>query len=300
MSENATTAEARTGLKRVLGPLLDVSSAMPYTRGSLLLHKLFSNSAIQRACFRRRELALRQITQQMGSDVDLRQCLINHLACNILMPWRARSLSMCSAETLEAIVTYSNLGGFDDHYRSNQGMVLVTGHFGAPRLVPLLLARKGYRLNFLSPLNYLAKMGAKNLENINVIQLPADDKYRIPQMMHALRLLGAGQTVGVAADGMQGAAGVDYAFCNGNRKFHSGFAELALRSGASIVPVFAAVEADGKILVRFESPLDPGSVELDTQQRVRHILDQYVEILQSRWRSDPGRILWRHLKLFLG
>jgi len=79
------------------------------------------------------------------------------------------------------------------------------------------------------------------------------------------------------------------------RRYHlkRGFAELAINSGAAVVPQYTKMRPDGHLLTTFMSPLIPGSGSRDAQ--IKNLLDQYAEFINTSWRLAPESLRWSRI-----
>lgn len=117
------------------------------------------------------------------------------------------------------------------------------------------------------------------------------------QVDHARTILQRGGVAQVAADGQYGqAAALDYNF-HGRRPFITGFAELALAADAQMVPVMYPQTKTGTIIRTLGSPLDAGDETMAHDQRVEHIISQYVALLSEMWPETPWLQMERYIAL---
>ena len=76
-----------------------------------------------------------------------------------------------------------------------------------------------------------------------------------------------------------------------------GFAELALRAHADVIPMTASLGAGGEVCIHLGQPLTPRGA--DHREQVESLVRQYVASLENHWREDPGSVAWGHLARFL-
>ena len=76
-----------------------------------------------------------------------------------------------------------------------------------------------------------------------------------------------------------------------------GFAELALNTGAKIIPHFRHCLQDGSIQLSFGQQLEPGSG--DRSKQVENLINGYASFIESTWAAHPEAMRWikirRHL-----
>lgn len=279
--------------------LRSIGSLVRYDVGSCAIECLGSQRWFRHCFYRRRSAQIKKYLAQIGSSKDVGNVIKRHFVTNALVLWRIKALSRLSPEKLDSWVTISNLDVMQQRYNEDKGVVLITSHIGACRTIPLVLARKGFCLNFISPLRFTEKAGVTGYENINIITLEKDERLWLLQMMKALKILKQGGLVGVAADGLQGAGGVSCAFMGRQRTFYTSFAKLALRSDASIIPVFSSIDDSGRIHIEFSQPLAVKRPETTEEKAIVDLIQQYVALLERHFYADPGSILSRHLQAYV-
>jgi lauroyl/myristoyl acyltransferase len=120
------------------------------------------------------------------------------------------------------------------------------------------------------------------------------------ELKAAADALRAGGLVQVMADGYEGARKTELAFGNRRRGFETTFIDLALAARAPILPVSAALSADGGIAIEVGAPLRDDPV-LERAARTRALLEAFAAFMAREWRAHPGDISWfqmaRHLNL---
>jgi hypothetical protein len=176
-------------------------------------------------------------------------------------------------------------------------LILLSSHFGGGSLVPPLLASWfGLEFTSLHAQDGFARIGVAPPKGFTALELRGSFLPRV--LLDCMRKLQRGETIHLAADGYIGKSAQDYAFCGKIRPFNLGFAEMAVASGAIVVPVFAPFLEDGRLEIEFLEPLPPGPDTLDRTQRVEWLVQAYVRLLEDRWATDPGNILAGHLRRY--
>lgn len=127
-------------------------------------------------------------------------------------------------------------------------------------------------------------------------------KYFSMQMNNAQQFLNSGKIVWIAPDGTQGANGhqdISVPFFGRNYRMKRGFAELALKTGATIIPVRRIVTPTGQVNTTFMPPLDTESQELGYEERLKSLVEQYAVFLEQIWQDDLDNIPMQRMKKFL-
>ena len=110
------------------------------------------------------------------------------------------------------------------------------------------------------------------------------------------RLLAQGKIIQFVSDGDFGREVGSHPVIVAGRQYSlpPGFAELALNTGAAIVPQFTSNQSDGRIHTTFLPPLapEPGNREF----QVESLLKQYADFLASSWKSAPESMSWKKIQ----
>lgn len=75
-------------------------------------------------------------------------------------------------------------------------------------------------------------------------------------------------------------------------QFRTGFAELALLAHAQIFFVASDLQAYNCFSFRLVGPFDMGSAAMRYEERVQHLMDQYIEQLRRQWAQNPWTLPW--------
>jgi lauroyl/myristoyl acyltransferase len=83
-----------------------------------------------------------------------------------------------------------------------------------------------------------------------------------------------------------------YAVIIAKRRYYlrPGFAELALNTGAAVVPMYNSMKSDGRIQMTLLPPFIIGNGDRDSQ--IADLLDQYAAFLNASWRAAPESLRW--------
>lgn len=108
-----------------------------------------------------------------------------------------------------------------------------------------------------------------------------------------IRALGAGSGVAILIDQDARNDGVFVPYFGRDASTTPTLALLALRTGAPVLPVFARVEPDGRIVVRAEPPFVAVPTE-DRNEDVRRLTARCTEVVERWVRRYPEQWLWMH------
>lgn len=275
-------------------------SRVPYGAGSRVLAWLWNLRLIQKVFFRRQLKQLEQILPLAHKPMDLHSTGARYLACSYGIYWRLIALSKCSEQEFRRWVRFSGTEKLPSLCEPGKGLIIVSSHFGLSRCVPLMLLRQGYDLHSIEAANVLEKIGAKGADRLKVIEVGGGTSFHLRQTYQARRVLMDSGMLHMVPDGLHGSSGIQVPFHGRMRHLATGFAELAVSTGAAVVPVIANMDVNGRIHVEFSTPLDTGSGNLDRRERIEGLIRQYACFLESRWSHDPGGVRMHHLEHYLG
>src|SRR5437870_11841779 len=155
----------------------------------------------------------------------------------------------------------------------------------------------GIEVVSLESVNRFDMFGVKRPDSVQVI--PLRNSFLARVVVQAEKALKRGKVVHLAADGPKGESGFILTFLGRQRHFAAGFAELAVKTGAVVVPVFAPFDEHGRVNIQILEALDGGSESMAHSERVELLVRQYARLLEQRWSQDPGNVHQRTRDKFL-
>ena len=176
-------------------------------------------------------------------------------------------------------------------YARGKGVIFVTGHFGFWELQALVHALR------VEPVSVIGRA----LDNPLLNRLLEDIRqrtgntviYRKGTLRRVMRTLQAGHGVAVLIDQhimSRDAIYVD--FFERPAATTSAIAALAIRTGASVVPVFALPLPSGRYRLIYEHAVEPPSDPGDAA--IREFTQRCTDVLEMYVRRDPQLWLWMH------
>jgi lauroyl/myristoyl acyltransferase len=193
-------------------------------------------------------------------------------------------------------LTIIGLEHLETAHRAGLGVQLISSHFGPARLIPTVLARLGWDLAHVSPINEQANLEPQLDGAIDHIQLKgAFDLHVLAQCRD--RLLKGG-IVHSTGDGMRGTSVSIHDFLRKSRPFAQSFAFLSLNTGAASLPVFIRSDENGRLTLEICAPLDHGDDASAQGARIEHMIGHYVQLLEHRWLTDFGNVPPHVLQLY--
>jgi amino acid adenylation domain-containing protein len=179
-------------------------------------------------------------------------------------------------------------------HRQGRGIILLTYHNTGSVLTSGILAH----------LTNLGRVPTISLERALTIaeQDEGEDDAEVGQVashwaaahsLQAQRILRAGGIVRISNDMNYGGAN-SISRTIGQRRFRlkPGFADLALTSGAAIVPAYSYIDHTGCVYLKALPALSMLATPASRTAQVHHLLDLYVDFLETAWRAHPESLGW--------
>ena len=152
--------------------------------------------------------------------------------------------------------------------------------------------------------NKLAQATIMGMERM-IRQKRLDEEIATPvlyarQLEVALEVLQRGESVLIMPDAQAGTSNSREVHFLGRRRIvRLGFAELALQTGAPVLPLLSEMEPGKPINLRLLAPLDAGDATMPYAARVEHLSNQYLAHLERAWRAVPWALPWDQMKAHL-
>jgi fatty-acyl-CoA synthase len=187
-------------------------------------------------------------------------------------------------------------------YQGGRGVIVVGRHAGQLTRLVTKHAKECVKPNGYSFIGNVAGFLPEGVE-----AFPKMERWRLKfpiyldQLLHGIRTLTQGGIVLTLPDGHDGLSrGISLPFHGRMCSFKAGFAELAIETGASVVPVSLAVDFRKKRAhVLFLEPLDNGPADMDPPAHIEGLVRQYTAFLKDEWNRCPGIVPLRLKKLHL-
>lgn len=216
--------------------------------------------------------------------------------------WRLVALGRMAPAKRARWVTVKGEPILRQSLEKGKGVVVVNNHYPASTLVLLLLQEMGIHdlLGIRGRPELSRSMGVRQHDEVvphDANALATEDGLRL--MALARQTLMKGGVVHMAGDGCRGAGRVPFDYHGKRVHFRTGFAELALGTGADVVPVFAPLYPDGNVVVEFLEPLTYDAATSAHEEAVTRLVTRYATLLAERWGKEPWNTCPYQLGQFL-
>ena len=243
---------------------------------------------------RHRRIAIDNLRASFGSDMDDRRRRSIAHAC-----WRhfggilgeTLAFPRFSAAAVGREVRYRGLEHLRAAYEAGRGVLLFSGHFGHWELAAMMQGHLGLPIALVT----------RPLDNHGLERMLADLRgcsgntviHKRSAVREIVRALRSGGGVAILIDQDARSDGVFVPFLGRLASTTPTLALLAVRTGASIVPVFSVPGADGGWEITYEPPVAtrPGA---DRDQEVLRVTTECTAIVERWVRAHPEVWLWMH------
>lgn len=269
---------------------------VPYRAGNRIFSCVLANPVAFRL-FAGSISALEKLKRELTGSSLTREDKLTFLKVNYISYWRYYALLKLSDAELFKRVRINGLEHLTNCHE-NKGVVLCNSHFGLGRLIPLLLARSGISLYSLDRVNTIDEELAGIDGRIKSIELgEKGNNFHLKQLMQMKKALKSNSILHMAVDGYRGESGGSYQFLGRQRPVRRSFAELAIMTGAAIVPVFSQLNADGSMEINLLSEIE-WDRSLSNDRAVDEICNKYLGLLGEIWKKYPSNIHKNDVRVF--
>ena len=201
--------------------------------------------------------------------------------------------SSVTPETLRQTIDCEGLENLDAARAGGRGVILITAHLGAWEMISFALSAFGYPFRFL----------VRRIENPAIERLIETTRVRFGNSTIDKRSAARSMLTTLRAGGMLGllvdinvvrdkGIFVDFFGVPASTTFMA--AKLALRTGATIVPVFAPwEERRRRFVISIGTPLTIEHSD-DEREDIRRLTSKFTKVVEDRVRRHPDQWLWIH------
>jgi hypothetical protein len=256
---------------------------LPYDRGVRIQRWWLSKHWVQIIFFHNQVGLIKKCNELlMDKATDLENTVLCSLMSNTWRHWRGAAFRQMDIPAWTIIkgreyLSEAQVGG--------KGVILVTTHTFRTNVLKSIL-----HSHSLKDVYFVHKFYDSN-DRSQMISAYAR------QLADALKVLRSGGVLCIAGDGSMGEGGFQLPFFGRELTFRSGFADMSLRSGAPVLPIFEYLQSDGRVVLEIGSRLIPGEGKREIQ--IESIMRQYVCSLSDHWPKLIPSLSWFKLRQFL-
>jgi len=268
---------------------------IPYAWGSKQILKFVKSDYSKKKHFRKRLNLFEEFLKNIEDPPKIEDIVPNFLISSFLKPWRSMAFSYFSKTNTEKYVTIHGLKKFQKSYNQGKGVIILNSHWGfaeaAITLFPMLAYPDFFTIVRMKGSDSLKFIGLKKEMQPQLIIFKNHSNAELfKSLFKAREALMNGHIFHILGDGYHGKSSININFLGRIRGFRASFAELGLSTDAAIHPIFIAINNDGTIDAHILDPIDKGDNNLSRQDRIKYMLEQYVSVLEQKWKEEPQHI----------
>lgn len=256
---------------------------IPYHLGVRIQRGWLRQPWIQ-ALFYSRKVAL--IKKMAGlcenAEIDLDNLILCSLMANSWRNWRKAAIKKLDISDCSTIRGMEQLSAA---LAKGKGVILITTHSIRSRLLTALVRSQKAQEIFFAHKIY------EDHDRPHMISAIAR------QMAEAIKVLKSGGVLNIAGDGLMGEGGFSIPFHGRRVTFRAGYADLALRTGAVLIPTFQYMDQDGRIELEIAPEIVPPAGNREDQ--IENMVQQYVQALSDRWPRLIHSLAWFKLQQYV-
>jgi acyl-coenzyme A synthetase/AMP-(fatty) acid ligase/lauroyl/myristoyl acyltransferase/acyl carrier protein len=199
---------------------------------------------------------------------------------------------------------FARVNGFDhlrEAYQQGNGVILLSYHGIVTRLTTVFVEKwLGCEpVPVISPrlsLRWESERFERNLrqENLRLSVQKEQARHGAYALLRGYRYLNQGQIVRAYVDnGFSSRGDYPISVCGRQYQMRTGWADLAIQTGAAVIPVLSALQPDGSIEVTFLPQLLWDHDSPDKFDQTARLMEQFSDFLTGAYRHYPETLRWK-------
>lgn len=196
---------------------------------------------------------------------------------------------------IDKMIRFEGQHHLDHALARENGVLLFQAHFGAFQIVMPAIGYKGYTMNQISAPATVWKSEDQPKLQQKSYDIKARYEYMLPvkhinvsrNLKSVFTALKRNEIVGITADGGGGGAKITaFPFLGRTANFQRGGVDIAVRTGAAMVPVFILTHRNFKHSLIIHPPIELNPA-LPREEQISTALQAYIRILEGYVRQYP-------------
>jgi amino acid adenylation domain-containing protein len=208
-------------------------------------------------------------------------------------------IELINNKPLNEIEKYFSVSGLEiltQAHQNNKGVILLSYHSNVGRFATMALKPRLGNEEIVTINQRVARQQSSKWENFESKKDTEafDSALFANEALKGQHLLMEGKIIQLVGDIEYQDAKHRLVLSGRKYALKTGFAELALNTGALVIPVFNTLKPDGRIHTIFRPALTPGSGDRETQ--IGNLMNGYVSFMNSAWSEAPESLKWTRLR----
>ena len=196
---------------------------------------------------------------------------------------------------MEEMVTLQGKENLDSALAVGKGVLLFQAHFGAFQMVMPAIGYSGYTMNQISASASIWKEGVSSRVQKRGFDIKSKYEYTLPvnhlsihsSLRPVFRALERNEIVGITVDGGGGKKTVSIRFLGREANFQQGGVDLALRTGAKIIPAFIITDKGLKHRLIIHPALKIDTYK-EKEEMIRGLLQEFATLFEGYIQKCPN------------
>ena len=278
--------------KRFVDSVVNRGGTAGYRMHARWLKFLCSQPAVQRDVYSEETAFLRRFATAFGLAPDETRKFV---ALSLLgRVWTVWSLWDLHRAPPALIAEHTQVEGWEHFERcmDGAGLIVLPTHGIFARLFQQYFRHRGH---------HGFELGTKDDKlKRHGIHSPMAKRFEFARQMHAAKQVlkrgGIVYNVPDARGNLDSARTVE--LFGRQRQLALGFAELALETGAHVLPIANRFTPRGFFVMEIGQPFAVLGPQATREERIDSLVDQYAHFLRNEWRSYPWNIQWNQLRYY--
>ena len=197
-------------------------------------------------------------------------------------------------EKIKEIIEFRGMENFKKAFSCGKGVLILSAHLGNWELTGAGLSMSGVPLNVVARKVYIEQLDRvlrRIRESVGMRSISRGEQGSAKEILRALK---KNEALAVLIDqNTKAIPGVYVNFFGKKAYTPSGLAILALRTGASVVPVFIYRRKDNSCLIEADEPIKPERTGDDERDIVLNT-QRFTAIIEEKIRQHPEQWVWFH------
>ena len=202
---------------------------------------------------------------------------------------------LMNREFIKKMIAIEGREHLDDALADKKGVLLFQAHFGAFQMVMPAIGYSGYKMNQISASASVWKEESQSQLQKKSFDIKASYEYKLPvkhisvktNLKAVFSALKKNEIVGITADGGGGKKIVPIKFLGRNANFQRGSVDIAIRTGALIIPVFILTLKNFEHRLIIHPAIKANSLR-QKKENIIHILQSYAKLLEQYVNQFPS------------
>ena len=263
-----------------------------------LIHFWSRSRWVHRTYFFEEQALIQRLLVELGCSAQLTDAaLTRHLTRRLVDDYARGALRRSVRRQIDRWVDVDGRQYLEEALRAGNGVIVASLHTLAPYTLPRVI------LDQLNGQEHVQMTGPHILTEapgyLNIFKgYFGDDnpqtvaaKFLSAQYDAARLELERGGMVHIVADGgFGGGKSLELPFLGRQRVFRTGFAHLALDTGATVIPMSLRLQMNGQLKLRFEAAFDKGPETISYDERTVSLVQQYCDFMSQVWLEEPANL----------